>query len=209
MKKTCGVYKLTSPNGKIYIGQSVFIESRMSQHRKRTINQQQKLYSSFKEFGFDNHKLEILKECKPQDLYKWEKYYINFYDTFDTDHGLNLQRGGKDSSNPAQVTKDRMSISQKKRFLTHIHPNKGVPMSEDQKEKLRIANLGKKASLETRRKMSISSSGKTRTPEHQEKLSAQRRGKPPRQVKCKYCGTSISFLLVNRWHNENCKNKQK
>jgi hypothetical protein len=45
-------------------------------------------------------------------------------------------------------------------------PNKGVPMSEEQKIKLSIINKGKPRSLETRLKISNSSKGKIKTPEH-------------------------------------------
>lgn len=40
---------------------------------------------------------------------------------------------------------------------------RGIPLSEETKEKLRAANLGKKASLETRLKMCMSHLGKSRS----------------------------------------------
>lgn len=206
-KNICGIYKITSPKGRIYIGQSVDVRSRIWRYKSMSCKAQLKLYLSLLKHGYENHKFEIIRECDIEDLDYFEIYYINKFDTFGTEHGLNLSSGGHDRISLSPETKERMSISQKRRFLSQRHPNKGVVMSTEQREKLRIHNTGKKLTEETKIKISNSHKGKKRTPEHQEKLSSQRRGKPPRQVKCKYCGTEISFLLVNRWHNENCKNK--
>lgn len=55
-------------------------------------------------------------------------------------------------------------------------PNRGVPMSEEQKLKLSIAKTGTKASDETRAKMSASQIGKEFSAEHRAALSASRIG---------------------------------
>lgn len=206
--QTCGIYKITSPTGKIYIGQSVYIEKRFSRYKTLKCKKQHKILASLLKYGADFHTFEIIKICNEEDLNYWECYYIEKYDCFNTPHGLNLESGGKVYRKISDETRERISISQKERYKTQPHPNKGKQMSLEQRKKLSDHNLGNKHTEETKLKMSTSHKGKVRSPEHQEKLNMTRRGKPPRKVKCSYCEKEISFLLINRWHNENCKLKK-
>ena len=56
------IYKITSPSGKIYIGQTNDIEKRKINYEKLLCKAQRLLYSSIKKYGWDNHKLEVLLE---------------------------------------------------------------------------------------------------------------------------------------------------
>jgi group I intron endonuclease len=58
-----GIYKITSPSGKIYIGQSTNIENRFNSYRILDCKKQIKLYNSLKKYGWDNHIKEIVEEC--------------------------------------------------------------------------------------------------------------------------------------------------
>ena len=84
-----GIYKITSPSGKIYIGQSQNIEKRFKRYLKLHCKQQYKLYNSLKKYGFENHKFEILEECSIAELNNRERYYQEFYDVV-SKNGLNL-----------------------------------------------------------------------------------------------------------------------
>ena len=53
MNKICGIYKITSPTGKIYIGQSVDIKKRWNHHKYAKDKKCSKLYSSFKKYGYN------------------------------------------------------------------------------------------------------------------------------------------------------------
>jgi hypothetical protein len=55
---------------------------------------------------------------------------------------------------------------------------KGVPLSLEQREKLRIANTGKKASAETKAKMSATRKGRTISEAHRKALSESLKGHP-------------------------------
>lgn len=89
-----GIYKITSPSNKVYIGLSKDIESRWKGYsiEKKTLPQQKKLYYSFKKYGIVNHKFEVIEECNIQDLEEREIFYIKLYDSFNL--GLNSTRGG-------------------------------------------------------------------------------------------------------------------
>lgn len=56
-----GIYKITSPSGKIYIGQSTNIEKRISRYKTLSCKKQVKLYNSLKKYGWDLHLFEIIE----------------------------------------------------------------------------------------------------------------------------------------------------
>lgn len=74
-----GIYKIVSPDGHIYIGQSIDIEKRFAQHRRNRDKGYSKLKSSFNYHGPYNHKFEIIEECEFKDLNSREKYWFDHY----------------------------------------------------------------------------------------------------------------------------------
>ena len=58
-----GIYKITSPSGKIYIGQSKNIEKRFKAYYKKLGKNQPRLYRSFKKYGIKQHNFEIQEKC--------------------------------------------------------------------------------------------------------------------------------------------------
>ena len=74
-----GIYKITSPTNKIYIGQSINIERRWNEYKKYYCKTQPKLYFSLKKYGHERHIFEIIEECDesillPKEIY-WKEYY--------------------------------------------------------------------------------------------------------------------------------------
>jgi group I intron endonuclease len=91
MKKTIGIYKIISPSGKIYIGQSVNISHRFYSYLHLiSCKNQVKLYNSFLKYGVDNHTFEIIKECQIEELNYYERHYQEYYDVLG-EYGLNLK----------------------------------------------------------------------------------------------------------------------
>ena len=83
-----GVYKIMSPSGKIYIGQSSNVNRRMIEHKHRSKNKNLKLYASLRKYGIENHKIEIL--FLSNDAYeknRMESIFIRHYDSIN--NGLN------------------------------------------------------------------------------------------------------------------------
>lgn len=70
-----GIYKITSPSKKIYIGQSINIQKRFNQYKWSKAKSQPILHRSFKKYGIDKHKFEIICCCEKSNLYKMEAYY--------------------------------------------------------------------------------------------------------------------------------------
>ena len=61
-----GIYKVTNPKGKSYIGQSINIEKRWRTYEKahpNELKEQRKLLNSLKKYGPENHTFEIFEIC--------------------------------------------------------------------------------------------------------------------------------------------------
>ena len=85
-----GIYKITSPIGKIYIGQSIHIEKRIAGYKRLSCKGQSLLYESLIKFGVQNHSFKIICECEISELNLKEIYYINLYSAIGK-NGLNLK----------------------------------------------------------------------------------------------------------------------
>jgi hypothetical protein len=93
--------------------------------------------------------------------------------------------------------------------------NKGVPASEDQKLKFRMAKLGKpsprkgqKHKPESIEKMRIAKLGKKHTPEAIEKSRLKKLGRKQPLVNCPHCNKIGGSYTMPRWHFDNCRLKE-
>lgn len=130
-----GIYKITSPSGKIYIGQSVDIALRYHKYNRRNCAGQPKLFASIKKYGFESHVFEILQLCGIDELNQLEKQYIDLYKTFESECGLNLREGGGAGR--------RLSEHSKMQIILKLKGKKGN-------------RKGSKHSIESRKKISLS-----------------------------------------------------
>lgn len=86
--KIIGIYKITNPNGKIYIGQSSDINNRKYFYKYLKCYKQPIIYSSLLKYGWEQHKFNIVEECKWEDLNLRERYWQEYYNVIGPD-GLN------------------------------------------------------------------------------------------------------------------------
>jgi len=111
-----GIYKITSPSGKIYIGQSINIEKRWKEHISYK-DKKTKLCVSFKKHGFENHNFEIIEECDVNCLDKheiyWKVYYLNLVNG-DWNKVLFHELYDKGGGPKSQETKDKIGNKNKK-----------------------------------------------------------------------------------------------
>lgn len=94
-----GIYKITNPKGKIYIGQSTQILERWKRYSYcKYLYEKNKLYNSLKYYGYEAHVFEIIEECDKNILNDREIYWIEFYKScckkYPEYGGLNLELGG-------------------------------------------------------------------------------------------------------------------
>lgn len=97
--KTCGIYKITNKiNGKLYIGQSVEIESRWTRH-KRELNgfkhKNKHLERAWHKYGKENFTHEIIEICDREVLDEREKFWIAYFNSNDYKYGYNQDTGGR------------------------------------------------------------------------------------------------------------------
>ena len=71
-----GIYKITNPKGKIYIGQSININKRKYAYKcidKRIMGP--KIYNSIQKYGWKNHVFELIEECLVDKLFERETHW--------------------------------------------------------------------------------------------------------------------------------------
>jgi group I intron endonuclease len=108
--KICGIYMITSPTDRIYIGQSIDIKRRTNRYKRCDCGEQRFLHNSILKHGWSAHTLTIIEECNREDLNRLEKYYIEVYDSLNSSDGMNLREGG-DCSKMSEESKLKMSKS--------------------------------------------------------------------------------------------------
>jgi len=137
-----GIYKITSPSGKIYIGQSVHIQNRFTAYRRlANCSEQHKLFRSFLKYRVGNHIFEIIEECQLENLNTRERHWQEFYHT--VQNGLNcmLTRDEHRSGKHSEETIEKMRIAAK-----------GKQKSPEHASKIRQIRIGTKQSEETKQK---------------------------------------------------------
>lgn len=143
-----GIYKILSPSGKIYIGQSKDVEKRFYQYKTLNCKNQKPLYNSFLKYGIEKHKFDIICECEIDELNEKERYYQEIYDVLNI-NGLNCSYVSTSNKKliHSEQTKLKISIS-----------NKGKKRNQEFKDL--ISKKMKNISLDTRFKMSVSAKNK-------------------------------------------------
>lgn len=124
-----GIYKIISPTNKIYIGQSIDIYKRWCTYYQLNskTKRQPKLYRSFKKYGVKTHTFEIIENCSIGLLNERERHWQEYYNSINL--GLNC-------------------IYQETNY-------KKRKVSQQTRDKIRKANLGKKPNKETIEKLRI------------------------------------------------------
>jgi group I intron endonuclease len=151
-----GIYKITSPTGKIYIGQSVNIEKRFSQYLRLHCKDIKRLYRSFLKHGVDNHVFETIEECSIDLLNTRERYWQEKFNTI-SKNGLNcfyVQTNEK-----KYIASEDLKLTRKLNRIGRKHTKETIeklrkPKTEEHKLKLSISQ--KKRNPEVIKKQSES-----------------------------------------------------
>lgn len=187
-----GIYKITNPKGRVYIGQSIDLEKRYQHYKSGTVESQIRIYQSIKKYGWQNHNWEIICECEESVLNQLERKYQEEYKS--VEHGLNCRyTETKDKSGKlSEETKQRMRKPKS-------------PRSEEHCKKLSEIAKNRKPSEETKRKTSESLRGIIRSEETKSKLSDK--AKQRKKVTCPHCNKIGNPGNMAMWHLDKCKNK--
>jgi len=124
LQSVSGIYKITNIiSGKIYIGCASNIRTRINGHLyalRRDRHKNSYLQKAWTKYGEKNFIFEMIEKCDITNLHAKEHYWVNELNCLDRSIGYNLKP---------------------------TDPNGYSIHSEETKEKLRIANKGKKPSL--------------------------------------------------------------
>lgn len=171
---TVGIYKITSPSNKIYIGQSWDIKARKYVYSCLNCKPQRKLYNSLLKHGFENHTFEIIhklpSDITQQILDDYETLYWKQYKECGFEM-MNIKEpgiGGKHSE------ETRLKISESRKGRKDTEETK-LKMSKSAIGHSR--NLGKKHSKETKQKISDAKKGIPKSKEFKENISNILKGK--------------------------------
>lgn len=89
-KNNRGIYKITSPSGRIYIGESKDIKRRWDSYKNLNgLKKQPKLYNSFLKYGIENHQFDIIEYCEIEQLKCSERFWQDEFDVLNG--GLNCK----------------------------------------------------------------------------------------------------------------------
>jgi group I intron endonuclease len=130
-----GIYKITSPSGRIYVGSSKNIERRLKRYKYLNCKEQPRIFNSLIKYGVDNHVFEILEECEFDKLHERELYYGLMFDVLGL-NGLNcfLPKNGEKKKHVREESIQRMSEAKKgkkktdktKEKMSSYHKNRPI-----------------------------------------------------------------------------------
>jgi group I intron endonuclease len=154
-EKAACVYSVTNKvNGKMYIGVTVDYERRQRSHLKHNIRTRSLLKKAVAKYGEENFVFEVLCIGTRDYCYLVEPRFISAYNTRTPD-GYNICSGGRGSKGLLAEYNGMYGRT------GELHPHfgkpgyrKGIPHTEETKQKMREAHLGKVFSEETRKKIS-------------------------------------------------------
>lgn len=136
-----GIYKVTSPSKRVYIGQSVEIEKRFTAYKRLECKKQIRLYSSLLKYGFEKHKFEIVIECGITELNELERYYQDLFECVGI-RGLNCRLTMSSDRNGSLSYETKRKLSEANKGKTHML---GKNHTEESKRKMSEVRKGKKS----------------------------------------------------------------
>ena len=214
-----GIYKITSPSGKVYIGQTIDHERRFKHYKNLKCKQQPRLYKSLLKYGVDNHKFHFIFESSIEQLTQWERHFQELYNSTGKE-GLNciLVKTDEFSGGHSQETKDKISESLKgykpsqKQVDRLIEYNKTRVISDETRYKLGNGNRGKSPSKETIDKLIVARTGLKRSEETKRKMSESAKLRCTDEWKANISSKLKGRVITDEWRkklSDAAKNRNK
>lgn len=223
-----GVYILTSPSGKQYVGiTSVSFKRRLFEHKNNSIKgTKNKLYEAIRKYGFDNFNVDMYELPNNWEIMcEVEKTLIKELDTFNNGYNLTLGGEGSYGYKPTKETIEKLKHIHSTRTRNEMPQHqkdairnslKGRKLSEKHRENISKGGMGKvgkkgfKHSLDTIEKMKNRipwCKGLKMTDDFRKKVSEARKGyimsQQEKDKRSKTQGTSIYSECVECGSNEN------
>ncbi len=116
LPQSSGIYLVKNRiNNKIYVGQSIDIKRRITQHLKQTIAVGI-LHNAISRYGAENFEISILEECSPDQLDTQEEYWIATLNATDRNIGYNIcsKGGSRKGTTVSEESRARMRLAMQK-----------------------------------------------------------------------------------------------
>lgn len=95
---TIGIYSILNKiNGKIYVGQSIDVETRWRNHKNelnRNNHNNSHLQSAWNKYGEQSFEFNLLEKCNDNKLDDNEIWWIDYFNSADNSKGYNFSSGG-------------------------------------------------------------------------------------------------------------------
>lgn len=203
-QKKIGIYKITSPTGKVYIGQTIDYHKRIGQYSRLGCKSQSALFNSLTKHGYWSHSVELIEACDVSELNERERFYQDKYKCVGP-KGLNCR--ATKSTDKSGFLSEQTKVKMKARVFSEetrakiSKACKGRKASAPQVENNRKAQLGKKMSEASKEKIRLALMGRAKTKQHIENMKSciNPRGagmKRAQEVKDKMSRNSGSAKLV-------------
>jgi group I intron endonuclease len=136
-----GIYKIISPTGKIYIGETINLKKRAQSYlNPNKVKKQRAIYNSLVMYGSESHLFEVLELCNNENLKLRERYYQEYYNTIE--NGLNCFYTSTEEK-LKKHSKETLEIMSKKSKGVN-NPFYGKKHSESSLKKISEASKGEK-----------------------------------------------------------------
>ncbi len=121
-----GIYKITSPSGKVYIGQSRNIRNRVYYYQTLNCKRQKFLYNSLLKYGWESHIFEICHEL-PDDICQkvLNTYEVLYWDLYRSSgiNMLNIKEPGSNGRH-SEETICKIKVKRSQQIITQEHKDR-------------------------------------------------------------------------------------
>jgi group I intron endonuclease len=155
-----GIYQIrNTANDRVYVGQSVNMLRRFADHRKllrRGAHYNGRLQNAWSKYGEDSFVLEVICYCEGDDLDRIEEEQIRGRQLTDDAFGYNICWEGRNGSRRGL----KNSPEARARISAAKMGKPGAPHTDQSREAIRVAHLGKPKSAAHRANLSAANKGK-------------------------------------------------
>lgn len=201
--KTVGIYCITSPTNKKYVGQSWNIRDRVWRYSRLHCKEQTVLYNSLAKYGFEAHTIEVVYSgdtaITQSQLDQYENFFWREYKTKGFTM-LNVREPNGSHGRLSEETKMKLREARKNRVLTEetkrkiSEAMKGKKFTEAHKLAISLAKKGKPLSEERKQAIRMGM-----TEEVRKQISDSKKGQMPYNFGKKYSDETRRRIRLARW----------
>ena len=199
-QKICGVYLWTNLiNGKMYVGVSIDIKKRWTQHKTESKTSKRYFYRAIRKYGIDNFNKTILETFDVYDRDKLKErgdYFINYYDSLNK--GYNRELGYNSITTHPDIENIKKKISDKAKDRKWINNGKigmtcnsidienyikngwvygRLKFTDEHIKSMSESHIGNKLTEEAKIKTGLASSGRLHSEETKKMMSEKLAGR--------------------------------